>query len=561
MGQRAAQRTTAELISALWYAEGYRYETEWNTQTVVYRELYDYLFAIAAKADADGLSLAAFTDKLRGYQENGSRLEDMDIPLERSGAVRLMTIHKSKGLEFPVVFLCCCGSRGKNSGNDDEVYRTEDGGISCNPPLPPECADMDKVKRNFFYEQGRAVEKRKKTAELRRLLYVAMTRAEKELFITGGISLDGGDGPDTDDLPLLLRRVVEEKQAAQQKKDDENGTERIAGDTIIDNDTLFGLLLPAIADRIQEDTAEGHNRSAFFTLEPIPRYTEEYIKSREHQGAAYFNDRNGLAQFLAKAAPHYQGANSITTPHIERDHLTATSLRALSVDPSIPQGENDGGASLQTAGFESAPGYSGEDAADIFLRVDPILKRLTLQNSLRAADSFSPADFGSIAHSCVEALLNGEEARVPPRLGGHLSITEAAVLLSAGEELAGRFVQSPLGRAAQNAAFRKTEYPFRSLYRDGIFINGTIDLLFEADGTLFVVDFKTDSRENPAEHIPQMACYYRAASDLWKIPCRIYLYYLRTGHAVEMTGAVKDIKFEEIRSARPDLSPPQFPAR
>ncbi|WP_162505122.1 hypothetical protein, partial [Treponema endosymbiont of Eucomonympha sp.] len=55
------------------------------------------------------------------------------------------------------------------------------------------------------------------------------------------------------------------------------------------------------------------------------------------------------------------------------------------------------------------------------------------------------------------------------------------------------------------------------------------------------VDFKTDARENPAEHAAQLACYARAASALQGKPCRAYLYYLRTGHAVDMTDAVSGI--------------------
>ncbi|MDR0710695.1 MAG: UvrD-helicase domain-containing protein, partial [Spirochaetaceae bacterium] len=185
----AAEKTIAETISCLWYDEGYRYETEWHPQAAVYGELYDYLFALAAEADAAGKSLAAFSDRLRDLRDSGGRLADMDIPLERSGAVRLMTIHKSKGLEFPVVFLPCSGNRGRSDSGDNEVYETGDGGLACNPPLPHECSGLGKIRRNFFYEISRAEEKRKRTAELRRLLYVAMTRAEKELFITGKLAL------------------------------------------------------------------------------------------------------------------------------------------------------------------------------------------------------------------------------------------------------------------------------------------------------------------------------------------------------------------------------------
>jgi ATP-dependent helicase/nuclease subunit A len=62
-----------------------------------------------------------------------------------------------------------------------------------------------------------------------------------------------------------------------------------------------------------------------------------------------------------------------------------------------------------------------------------------------------------------------------------------------------------------------------------------------------VVDFKTDSQEQPWEHIAQMACYYKAASDLFAVPankeCRTLLYYLRTGRAVDVTMKAKSFDF------------------
>ncbi|GHU18514.1 ATPase AAA [Spirochaetia bacterium] len=533
--EKAAQSSISDLVSQLWYTEGYRYETEWNPQTAVYRELYDYLFNLAVKADEETMSLAGFTDKLRSLQESGERLEDMDIPLERSGAVRLMTIHKSKGLEFPVVFLCCCGKHGRNNGNDAEVYASDTGGLSFNPPLPPECSGMDDVKRNFFYEQGRIEEKRKQTAELRRLLYVAMTRAEKELCISGSLSF-GKDNEDTGNLAERLKIAVNAKKEAKEVM------EMINGDAILDNDTFFGLLLPALADRIPE----GDEFPSFLNLESIPVYTEERIKSRERregdglrrggngsrQETVYPNNNKGRLRFLADTEPFYQRANSITTAEIINDHRTPTSFK----ENIQANGAGD---------FKTSGEFSGAASPEVFEKVDLILKRF-----LQKEESFSPADFGTIAHACVEALLNKRDALIPPRLGGHLSLAEADTLLAAGKKLAERFLQSPLGRAAEAAKIRKNEYQFRSLIKNSagkdIFINGTIDLLFTDDDSVHVVDFKTDSGENPAEHVPQMAFYYRAASELTGKPCRIWLYYLRSGHAVEMTTGAKEFNISAL---------------
>jgi ATP-dependent helicase/nuclease subunit A len=540
----AAEKTIAETITCLWYDEGYRYETEWHPQTAVYGELYDYLFALAAGYDAAGKSLAAFSDYLRDLRDSGGRLEDMDIPLERSGAVRLMTVHKSKGLEFPVVFLPCCGNRGRSDSGGDEIYETEEGGLACNPPLPPECSGMGKIRKNFFYEMGRTEEKRKRAAELRRLLYVAMTRAEKKLFITGKLPL-GEPGPDgnlsCDTLLQRIKDLVEKKLSAQAKNDEKNGITRISGDAVIDNDTFLGLLLPALAAQITGWTGTGtgteKRQEPFFEVETVPVYTDRYIKDRERRGAVYFNGPKGLSRFIADLAPYYEKAAVLSTPAIPGPYRTPVSFRA---------GAEEDGDSVSTGGAEAGIRFdaenSGENAADIFGAVDGLLARFGAAE--RDEDGFSAAGFGTIAHACVEALLNGEEPAVPPKLAGCLAPDEAETLLASGKAIAERFIKSPLGRKAGAAALRKSEYAFRSIrsiHKDGnsetIFINGNIDLLFEDGGTVYVVDFKTDSRENPAEHIPQMSFYYRAASELRGKPCRIWLYYLRTGRAVEVSEA------------------------
>jgi len=528
--KKAQSENISSLISELWYNEGYRYETEWNPQVCVYRELYDYLFHLAVNADADNQALASFTDSMIDLRNSGGQHSDIEIPKEHPGAVHLMTIHKSKGLEFPVVFLCGCGKKSQ-SDSCDTVYLSETAGIVFSPPAPEECRSISGKRNNLFWEQANEETKRKRTAELRRLLYVGMTRAEKELYITG--ALDIKDNNETGDFSLLLKTHVESKY--------KNNKNFIENDIIINNDTLFGLLLPSIAEHIPEDGLK--ESVSLFNLEEIKRLSQEYIKNEESKNTSRQNNQKSLNEFIQKTAPFYEKAQIIKTPILRDNHITPVSLHGKSEDYTE---ETPGRVFLINKEF------SGIAPDDIFKRVDSILSHF-LQSTDETTEKFNSGTFGTIAHICVEAHLKGKEAVIPSNISGLLSPSQMTTLFEAGNELAKHFALSPLGKIAKNAKLRESEFSFRSLIKNKegkeIFINGIVDLLFEDKDFIHIVDFKTDNTEKPWEHTAQMSCYFHAITSLFAVPlkkqCRIWLYYLRTGHAVEMTEKASQFNLEQ----------------
>ncbi|MCL1993679.1 MAG: UvrD-helicase domain-containing protein [Spirochaetes bacterium] len=539
---KAAAENISSLVSELWYNLGYRYETEWNRQVAVYRQLFDYLFHLALAADTKGQGLAAFTDFIADLRISGKRLDDMEIPLERAGAVHLLTVHKSKGLEYPVVFLCSCGRRGHNNVAADVSF-SKDAGLVFNLPTPISCSSIPDIKGNFFWENIKEEEKRKKTAELRRLLYVGMTRAEKKLYLTGCLDIGAGKD-DGNDFSQCVKKYVDTKKARVAKQ--KAGGENDVYDHIIDDDTFFGLCLPAVAAYIGLD--------AFFNIEAIPSYMDghtygdssEYEKKRQERDSlsdfagGIFNDQNALSVFFKNSRPFYENAQVLETPVLRETHFTPTSPH---------HAQHDEFADASNEGLSNDSKFSGEASFDIFEKIDSLLARFNAQDGGRKT-KFNSGSFGTIAHICVQAILDKEEPQIPHGISGYLSPGETEVFLEAGKALAARFVRCPLGIAARDAHLRESEFPFRSIVNppDGeeYFISGTIDLLFEYEDSIHVVDFKTDSYENPSEHFVQMASYYRAAKDLFARPlgknCRAWLYYLRSGHAVEVTEKVKNAK-------------------
>jgi RecB family exonuclease len=78
---------------------------------------------------------------------------------------------------------------------------------------------------------------------------------------------------------------------------------------------------------------------------------------------------------------------------------------------------------------------------------------------------------------------------------------------------------------------------------EGIVLRGQIDLWYEQDGELIVVDYKTDREETPETHAFQMRIYALALDRyLSRLPDRAVLFYLRSGRAVDISLDLEDAK-------------------
>ena len=119
-----------------------------------------------------------FIDKLK---TNNGDMDSAKLIGENEDVVRIMSIHKSKGLEFPVVFLCSTAKKFNMQDLNDNILLHQDIGIG------PKYIDYERrIEYNTLAKIAIAEKIKTETiSEEMRILYVALTRAKEKLIITG----------------------------------------------------------------------------------------------------------------------------------------------------------------------------------------------------------------------------------------------------------------------------------------------------------------------------------------------------------------------------------------
>lgn len=105
---------------------------------------------------------------------------------ENENVVRIMSVHKSKGLEFPIVILCNTSGRFNFKDLMSSMILHDDFGIGLNHMDYNLNLETELFMKNIMKEDY----KQKIISEELRILYVALTRAKEKLFITGTYNSD-----------------------------------------------------------------------------------------------------------------------------------------------------------------------------------------------------------------------------------------------------------------------------------------------------------------------------------------------------------------------------------
>ena len=482
------------------------------------------LCELARQFEAAGhKGLFGFLTYLTRLRDNGGKLAAPQAARE-GGGVRILSIHKSKGLEFPIVLLSGLTRR----LNRDDMQRP----ILFHPRLGvgPKRLDTERmieyptlarraVARQLEYEM---------MAEELRLLYVAMTRAKEKLILSCALTRGAAD----------LRKLAED-------------AEYPADPQVLSGCQSVGqwVLLPVLT----RPDAVAIRRAADYPL-PIaaadlgPDWDIRWVdgggllQPPERKAAALpehgeEKPEGDLTSVLTWRYPH---AGDVEIP----SKLTATQLKGRELDREAAQ---EAGAE-----FPLPQGEPEEPAA-------PAGKRAALRRPRFAEEEFglTPAQKGTALHLVMQ-YIDFERAGTEEQVKAEIArlVAGAYITPEQGEAVdpakIAAFFRSPLGRELMDSVSLRREFKFSILvpaadYCPGagageqVLLQGVVDCCFETLEGITVVDFKTDrvSRRTVGERAeayrPQLEAYSRALEEMTGRPVvRRALWFFALDQAVEV---------------------------
>ena len=437
-----------------------------------------------------------------------------------ANAVQLVSIHKSKGLEFPVVFVAGMGKQFNKQDMRKKLLLDVDYGVGANYVDLEERLYKPTVMKRFIARQMLE----NSLSEEVRILYVALTRAKEKLILTGTVKgienkLQSWDltGASLQHSALLgaatyldwiMPALADRPIFGQCISRVTDGKGQDSSD-LQENDMTQETEDPSVKDRVLYDSTD---QDPLFRLEVIcadaqiageMEQLEHILLRREalkHQDITKECDAELAEQLRCQREYQYPYANEQKLPvkiSVTELKRRAMEQQKMAVRAEVPEDEVTemvpGTADRQT-------GIEDEAVYDI-----PQTKFRQTEESIGAAER------GTLYHFVMEHLPYEQ-------MGDHftaemmLAQMQKAGLLREEErnclkpQKFDRFMQSVLGKRMQQAAKRGAlrreqqfmlEIPVMELYpelesEENVLVQGIIDACFEEDGEWVLVDYKTD---------------------------------------------------------------------
>ncbi|MGA2092103.1 MAG: helicase-exonuclease AddAB subunit AddA [Sedimentisphaerales bacterium] len=461
-------------------------------------------------------SLSRFIDFVEKLLSAGQDWAPAEPESAAGNAVRVLSVHKSKGLEFPVVFLADLDSPFNKKADRKDCIMDERLTLGLQVIDAQNNSRIDSLAYQVIEQRNR----QKSLAEEMRILYVAMTRAVDRLILVGSKA------------PQSCRHIL---SSASFFNDKAIPHWRLASCTSCLDWILLGLgNLPALHKAFQT----GHQTAAADDLFSVELYDQPEIAK------------------LSSAIQNSKLSTQNSTLKTQPGKLDLTQLKQ-SLNWRYPFGD-----APQLPAKRSVTQFTHRN--DEFTKLDYSLTLNRMPKAVLTAEMLDGRSIGSVTHLVLSQidLAAGVTAESITRLISWLvaegQIAQSLVSYIDIDSII-KFFKTNLGQKAldkNNTVLREWPFTFavpasqwsesethdtRRTTQDYIIIQGIIDLLIETPNGLVIVDFKTDNV--PADKLPDRAKLYRSQLDLYaqaagaitgKKVCGKWLYFLKPGCIIEV---------------------------
>lgn len=423
----------------------------------VWRRLRFVIDQARAWTDATGGDLRGYLGWIGHQTEEGARVAEAILPETDDDAVRIMTIHAAKGLEFPITIVSGATSYPRRAATAGDAKFTPQGVAYY----------LGKHAETSTYTANRPVDEQMDLDERMRLLYVATTRAQDHLVVS-------------------LHRIERKKEPAPANRT--NAELLVAG---------MGDLLDALPDGPPDEppllAAEAEPAPAAAPLGPLDVWEAE----RDTALAAAGRPTTVAATALTdEGRPDVERPEPTTPPAgppgptvVDEPPAAETATGQLALDfatvavdhdlDRAPDGD-DAGLHKRPGDLDRPPWLKGRYGTAVGRAVHGVLQTVPL-----ASDPGDPLVAAAVAAQAAAEAVSDREAVVAQLV--HAALDSPSVREAAGaphwREV---FASTPVG--------------------DRI-LEGYVDLLYRGPDGLVVVDYKTAATSDPAELDRRVAGY------------------------------------------------------
>jgi ATP-dependent helicase/nuclease subunit A len=409
------------------------------------------LMRMAREYEADeGRDLRGFIDFVAERDLIQEREGEAPLEAEQLDSVRLMTIHRAKGLEFPVV---CVADLGKDGKEDYGSLRVSDDGRTGIRLAQIGGGSVKSQELERIEEEDRLAAE----AEERRIFYVAVTRAQQHLVLSGATDLAKRPEPKPLAEPM---RWVWRCFCPQLPDQDPNG---------VAVDSYDGREVRLRWTRLTAETAD----DVLGDGDGVPAPTT----------ASTAASNGSIQPELREVAPPRA---------LPVSRLSYSGLEAYDRCPYRFYLEKG----LKLSARELEP-----ESRDLAVPPEPVVEG----EDPRAADELPALLRGTIVHELLEGLDFGrprapDAAAVAAAIEGHGATAGEADVEDVRQLVAG-FVGSPLAERIGRSRRARAELPFAFTLTPpdaggrSLLVNGAVDVHAEEDGATLIVDYKSDHLE------------------------------------------------------------------